>query len=133
MAGPRVMVVDDDSDVGESIGDLLALGGYRAVIVESGQAALELVAHGSFQLVLLDWHLAEEPAGFELVRRLRALDRELPLVVLSADPISLEEAHSAGITGCLGKPFDYQTLLAVARAHVRPPSSPASDQPGENT
>lgn len=132
---PQVLVIDDDADVGEAVGDLLLLGGYRSVLAASGDEALELLRHGAFRLVLLDWRLPEEPSGFELVRRLRELGGEIPIVVLSADPISLEEARAAEITGCLGKPFDYHALLAIVAAHAGPASdgaAPSADHPRGN-
>lgn len=134
-AAPQVLLIDDDADVGEAVRDLLLLGGYRTALASSGDEALDLLWHGSFGLVLLDWRLPEEPSGFELVRRLRALGGELPIVVLSADPISLDEARAAEITACLGKPFDYQTLLALVAAHAGParegaaPESPPRGNP----
>ena len=114
---PLVLVVDDDDDIADSIGDVLRGGGYDVEQVGDGHAALAAVARARPALVLLDWRLPNEPAGSALVRKLRDAVGHVPVVVLSADPQSLHEARAAAVSDYLPKPFDVNDLLALVDEH----------------
>src|SRR5207253_7749872 len=101
---PLVLVVDDDADIADSIGDVLRGGGYDVEQVGDGAAALASVARKRPAVVLLDWRLPSEPAGSALVRQLRdACTGHVPVVVLSADPQSLAEAPEVHVSSHLPK------------------------------
>ena len=71
-------------------------------------------ARDGIALVLLDWRLPLGPSGAPLVRKLRELcGGPLPIVVLSADPLSLSEAQKAQVTDYVPKPFEIADLLHV--------------------
>jgi len=114
---PLVLVVDDDVDIADSIGDVLRGGGYDVEQVGDGHSALAAVARARPALVLLDWRLPNEPAGSSLVRKLRDAVGYVPVVVLSADPQSLQEARAAAVSDYLPKPFDVNDLLALVDEH----------------
>ena len=114
---PLVLVVDDDDDIADSIGDVLRGGGYDVEQVGDGAAALAAAARARPALVLLDWRLPSEPAGSALVRKLRDAVGHVPVVVLSADPQSLQEARAAAVSDYLPKPFDVNDLLALVDEH----------------
>jgi len=114
---PLVLVVDDDEDIADSIGDVLRGGGYDVEQVGDGHAALEVAGRAKPALVLLDWRLPNEPAGSALVRKLRDAIGHVPVVVLSADPQSLQEARAAAVSDYLPKPFDVKDLLALVDEH----------------
>ena len=114
---PLVLVVDDDEDIADSIGDVLRGGGYDVQQVGDGHAALAAAASAKPALVLLDWRLPSEPAGSALVRKLRDAIGHVPVVVLSADPQSLHEARAAAVSDYLPKPFDVNDLLALVDEH----------------
>src|SRR4051812_44163617 len=114
---PLVLVVDDDVDIADSIADVLRGGGYEVEQVGDGQQALMAATRVKPALVLLDWRLPSEPAGSSLVRRLRDACGHVPVVVLSADPQSLQEARAAQVSDYLPKPFDVGDLLALVDEH----------------
>jgi DNA-binding response OmpR family regulator len=114
---PLVLVVDDDEDIADSIGDVLRGGGYDVEQVGDGAAALAAAGRQRPALVLLDWRLPNEPAGSALVRKLRDSVGHVPIVVLSADPQSLQEARAAHVSDYLPKPFDVRDLLALVDEH----------------
>ena len=114
---PLILVVDDDDDIADSIGDVLRGGGYAVEQVGSGSAALAAATRARPALVLLDWRLSHEPAGSQLVRKLRDVCGHLPVVVLSADPQALQEARAAQVSDYLPKPFDVNDLLALVDEH----------------
>lgn len=115
---PLVLVIDDDADIADSIGDVLRGGGYDVEQVGDGSAAVAAAMRAKPGLILLDWRLPSEPAGSALVRKLRdACGRSVPVVVLSADPQSLNEARAAQVADYLPKPFDVQDLLQLVDEH----------------
>jgi two-component system response regulator MtrA len=114
---PLVLVVDDDEDIADSIGDVLRRGGYDVEQVGDGHAAVAAAARTRPALILLDWRLPNEPAGNALVRKLRDACGHVPVVVLSADPQSLQEARAAQVSDYLPKPFDVNDLLALVDEH----------------
>lgn len=119
-SGPIVLVVDDDLDIAESISDVLRAGGYRVEVAESGDGALALADRLTIGMVLLDWRLPSEPAGAALVRRLRdRCGHATPVVVLSADPMSLAEAREAQVSDYLPKPFEIADLLHLVDTYSR--------------
>jgi two-component system response regulator MtrA len=114
----RVLVVDDDSDIADSISDVLRAGGYEPLSAGDGKEALAFTNVG---LVLLDWRLPQGPSGAPLVRKLRELHGAgLPIVVLSADPLSLSEAREAQVTDYLPKPFEVADLLHLVDQYCPP-------------
>jgi DNA-binding response OmpR family regulator len=113
-----VLVVDDDRDIAESIADVLRASGYHAEIAEDGRSALKITTQRRVSLVLLDWRLPDGPAGAVLVRELRdAGGASLPVVVLSADPVSLAEARAAQASDYLPKPFDVADLMHLVHSY----------------
>jgi DNA-binding response OmpR family regulator len=106
-----VLIVDDDRDIAESIGDVLGRAGYEPVLALDGSAAVRAAERHPVGLVLLDWRLPEEPSGAALVRQLRDACGKVPVVVLSADPRSLAEAREAQVEDYLPKPFEIADLL----------------------
>ena len=111
-SGKVVLIVDDDRDIAESIADVLRARGRSVVVALDGQSALDAAKAQAVALVLLDWRLPDAMAGAILVRRLReACGASVPVVVLSADPMSLAEAREAQVNDYLPKPFEVGDLL----------------------
>jgi DNA-binding response OmpR family regulator len=104
-------VIDDDTDIAESIVDVLVANGYLPTAAYDGEQALAM-ANEEVALVLLDWRLPRGPSGAALVSELRTRCKSgLAIVVLSADPLSLAEARLAQVNDYLPKPFELADLL----------------------
>ena len=117
LAQRRVLVADRDSLVRETAREMLSSIGLQAQCAASGAQALELArtrqSEGQgFQLILLDWLLAEEPGGPQTVEALRALDGSVPLVLLfDGDWEEMEdEVRAVGAAGCISKPLFRSSL-----------------------
>lgn len=95
MAPPaRILVVDDEENIRSSLQEMLSLSGYDVIAVESGEAALKLVAgQEKFDLALLDIKL-EGLTGIEVLAMLRQLTPETVVIILTANA-SLETAVKA--------------------------------------
>ncbi len=124
-----VLVVDDDPDILETVGEVIAAEGIPVVVAANGRAALDILGAGLRpSLVVLDL-MMPVVSGWEVLEAIRA-DRALadvPVAVLSA----AGGRAPAGATCFLRKPIELDTLLelirdprARARRHQRLPSAP---------
>ncbi len=108
----RVLVVDDDPGIRESVAEALDLEGYEVLTAQNGAQALEEVQHQRPHVVLLDlmmpvmngWQFLEACARNELCAG-------TAVVVMSAYHGLVEEASKLGASACIAKPFDLDVLL----------------------
>jgi DNA-binding response OmpR family regulator len=119
MSADRILIVEDDEDIGSELLTVLHAEGYDAMWARTGRAARDLAATGA-DLVLLDLGLPDVD-GVTVCRDLR---RELPdalIVALTARTAELDVIVTldAGADDYLTKPFRLSELLARLRAHLR--------------
>ena len=121
MRAMKVLVVDDERAVRESLRRALELEGYAVELAEDGEQALERVASGiQLDAMILDV-LMPGIDGLEVCRRLRSDRSELPILMLTArsEVDSRVAGLDAGADDYLAKPFALAELLARLRALLR--------------
>lgn len=116
----RVVVVEDDLEIGGLIRTALVAHGYEVDWHTTGSAASQALEVAVPDLVLLDVGLPDID-GFAVCRWLRQTHRSLPIVVLTARDSEIDTVVGldAGATDYVTKPFSMTVLLARIRAHLR--------------
>lgn len=129
----RVLIVEDEEHLAAGLRFNLEAEGYEAVVVGSGEAALEtLLGENGFDLVVLDVMLPGMD-GFEVAKRLREAGNYMPVLMLTARGRSEDVLRglSAGADDYLPKPFDLPILVARIQGLLRRKEWARKDQEPE--
>jgi DNA-binding NtrC family response regulator len=114
----KILIVDDERLIRQSLEKGLVRQGYSALSAENGKTALQLAEEESPDLVVLDLKLPDL-SGIEVLKGLRELDKNLPVLIITAYG-SIDTAIQAirlGAYDYITKPFDLEAiLLSVTQA-----------------
>jgi DNA-binding response OmpR family regulator len=117
----RILVVDDDPDIGIMIKIMLEYQGYSVVVTERGEKAEDMVRTGHFDLLIMDM-LLSGMNGIDICARLKK-DKSvssIPVIMISAHPNAREISLNAGAEDFVSKPFDMQEMLSKISRFVQP-------------
>ncbi len=116
----RILIVEDEVAMRTALADTLGDAGYRTVVAVDGEAGLQAALQETPDLVLLDVMMPKMD-GFALCRELRALEKAMPVLMLTAKGEIEDRVHGldAGADDYLVKPFSTEELLARVRALLR--------------
>jgi signal transduction histidine kinase/DNA-binding response OmpR family regulator len=135
-AGAHILLVEDNV-VNQQVGrELLEDVGLRVDVAENGAVAVERVAQGGYDLILMDMQMPVMD-GIEATQRIRALanGQHLPILAMTANAFAedRERCLEAGMNGHVAKPVDpqqlYQTLSAWLPQRLQPAAGAAEPEP----
>jgi len=116
----RILLAEDDSVLADGLTRSLRQSGYVTDCVNNGEAADSALSTQDFDLLILDLDLPKMP-GLEVLRRLRARESLLPVLILTANDSVDQRVKGLdlGADDYMAKPFDVQELEARVRALTR--------------
>ncbi|MEO8845467.1 MAG: EAL domain-containing protein [Kofleriaceae bacterium] len=120
---PRVLIADDDSTLRKMLTRLLRRASFDVVDVDSGHAALAALSTARFDVVLSDIHMPDGD-GLELLRSVRRVDLDIPVILMSGKPdvttaaTALEFGAFRYLTKPLGTEAVEKIVRQAARAHA---------------
>lgn len=116
----RVLIVEDESTLRDSLAEQLKTAGFNVDVAKDGEEGLYCAQEYPLDLAVIDLGLPKLP-GLEVIKKVRAAGKSFPILILTArdrwqDKV---EGLQAGADDYLAKPFHFEELLARAQALLR--------------
>ena len=120
MESYRILVIEDDPAIGQSLLDGFKQHGFKADLCKTGSGGVEYAQKHSPHLILLDIRLPDG-SGFDVCRRMRSLGLHQPIIMLTAQHDELDKVLGLemGADDYLTKPFSLRELVSRVRAQLR--------------
>jgi DNA-binding response OmpR family regulator len=120
MESHRILVIEDDPAIGQSLVDGLKQHGFKAELCKTGSNGIEVAQKHSPHLILLDLRLPDG-SGFDICRQMRNLSLHQPIIMLTAQHDELDKVLGLemGADDYITKPFSFRELVSRVRAQLR--------------
>ena len=127
MNNTRILVVEDDVNLGQILQEYLKLKGFITTLSTDGDAGLTAFYEGFYDLCLLDLMMPKKD-GFSLAKDIRAVNADIPIIFLTAKTMKEDVLKGFRIGGddYVTKPFSMEELLLRIHAILRRSSSKKS-------
>jgi two-component system response regulator VicR len=127
---PRILLVEDDPNLGLIVQEHLQLNGFDVELCENGETGLAAFRSGRFALCLVDVMMPRLD-GFAFAREVRRKDKATPLIFLTAKSLKEDkiEGFRLGCDDYITKPFSVEELLLRIQAVLRRSGTGNVDQP----
>ncbi len=116
----KILLVEDDTNLGFVIADKLKLDGYKVTLCSNGQDGLLRFADDKYHLCIFDVMMPKKD-GFTLARDIRKQDTEIPILFLTAKALTEDkvEGFNAGGDDYLTKPFSFDELTVRVKSLLK--------------
>src|SRR5215216_1265651 len=120
MERSRILVIEDDPAIGQSLLDGFKQHGFHADLCKTGAGGVEFAQKHSPHLILLDIRLPDG-SGFDTCRQMRSLGLHQPIIMLTAQHDELDKVLGLemGADDYMTKPFSLRELVSRVRAQLR--------------
>lgn len=121
----KILVIDDDEDIGIMISMTLQFRGYTVIVLESAENAEQTLQQNQVGMILMDMLLSGSN-GIDICSKLKSnpLLAHVPLVMMSAHPDARKICIEAGADDFISKPFDIDDLFSMVEKFI--PHQPAA-------
>src|SRR5437870_4120527 len=110
----RILVVDDERSIRESLRKILRVENYEVVLAENGQEAIEKHGAERIDLLILDLNMPVKN-GWDTLKWLAGIDPRLPVVIITGRSNQRALAETAGADALMEKPLNVPLLLQTVR------------------
>ena len=121
MIDKRILIIDDEKDIRDSISGILNDEGYNSVTAKNSQEALIKINDNTFDIIILDvWLNDSELDGIQLLKEIKKIDAEIPVLIISGHG-NIEIAVDAIKNGAyefIEKPFSSERLLLTIKRSI---------------
>src|SRR5512134_2364608 len=120
MESYRILVIEDDPAIGQSLLDGFKQHGFHANLCKTGSSGIEFAQKHSPHLILLDIRLPDG-SGFDYCRQMRQAGFKQPIIMLTAQHDELDKVLGLemGADDYMTKPFSLRELVSRVRAQLR--------------
>jgi len=117
---PSILITDDDRDFRETLRVVFEPRGFRTLLADNGEEALDIVRRQEVHLLLLDLHMPRL-SGLETIHRVRQFQSRLPCILMSAalDEEALRQAQMEQVFSVLAKPISRLQLTSTVDMALR--------------
>ncbi|MDH5661408.1 MAG: response regulator [Elusimicrobiota bacterium] len=133
MKKTNILIVDDEIDLLETLGDIFESKGYNVTMVEDGNKAIELLRKKYFDIILMDLKMPGI-SGVESFKEVKNLHPSAAIIMMTAGSVKEEirEAVGAGVDAVVDKPFNVKKLVATIESILERPLILVVDDRGED-
>ncbi len=112
--GKKVLIVDDEEGIRETLKDILQLYDFDVSTDSSGEDAITSIANKSYDIVLLDYKM-NGIDGVTTYFKMKEIQPEIKVVFITAyyNEQAINDALRSGAVGVCNKPLDIQNLLKI--------------------
>ena len=129
MENPKLLIVEDDPNLGQILQEYLQVKGFDTQLAQDGQKGLQAFKEQPFDLCLLDVMLPVKD-GFTLAEEIRREDKNMPIIFLTAKSLQEDTLHGLrlGADDYITKPFSLEELLLRIKAILKRSNSHAQEE-----
>jgi DNA-binding response OmpR family regulator len=113
-SAPRILLVDDDSSVRQSVARVLRSEDFQVITASDGLEAVSIIEREAIDLMLLDLNMPQQN-GWETLQKFSMKAPAVPIIIITARSNQLFQALAAGAAALMEKPLDFPKLLKTVR------------------
>lgn len=120
MEKPRILLAEDDPNLGQILSEYLNLKGFETKLCKDGQDGADTFKPGKFDLCILDLMMPKKD-GFQLAKEIKVIEPEIPVIFLTAKSMKedMVEGFKIGADDYITKPFSMEVLMLRVQAVLK--------------
>lgn len=131
---PKLLIVEDDPNLGEILSEYLGLKGYETTLKRDGEEGEEAFKKDKYDLCILDLMMPKKD-GFALAKEIRLMDDDTPIIFLTAKSMKQDiiKGFTIGADDYMTKPFSMEELLLRIQAILKRSVKKEEEEPFPST